>query len=112
MQAVEHCTKILKEEIRPQLFPNSKAKIPFQALHELVNAVMEEETGKILKYKDLLKHLKLGPDWQTSGANKFGRLAQGMGGSVKETDTIKFIKKKTYLTFDYVTYPMEVCLQS
>jgi hypothetical protein len=26
--------------------------------------------------------------WLKSGANEFGRLAQGVGGEVKETDTI------------------------
>ena len=50
--------------------------------------------GKMLNYKDLLKHPKLGPDWQISGANEFGRLAQGVGDRVKGTNTIKFIRKE------------------
>ena len=48
----------------------------------------------MLEYRDLLKHPKLGPDWQISEANEFGRLAQGVGGRIKGTDTIKFIKKE------------------
>jgi hypothetical protein len=31
--------------------------------------------------------------WSKSAANEFGCLAQGVGGRVKGTDTIKFIKK-------------------
>ena len=79
------------------MFPDSKAKLPFQALHELVNAVLDEETGEMLEYRDLLKHPMLGPDWQISGAYKFGQLAQSVGGRVKGTNTIKFIKKEDIL---------------
>ena len=59
-----------------------------------VNAVLDEETGEMLEYRDLLKRPTLGPDWQISGANEFGILAQGVGRRVKGTDTIKFIKKQ------------------
>ena len=83
-KAIEHCTNILNDKVSPELFPDSKAKIPFQALHELVNAVLDKETGEMLEYRDLLKHPTLGPDWQISGANEFGRLAQGVGGRVKK----------------------------
>ena len=93
-KAIEHCTQILNEEVSPELFPDSKAKVPFKALKELVNAVMDEETGEMLEYRDLLKHPVLGPDWNISGANEFGRLAQGVGNRIKGTDTIKFIRKE------------------
>ena len=65
-----------------------------QALKELVNAVLDKESGKMLEYQDLLKHPKLGPDWNVSGANEFGRLAQGVGDRIKGTDTIKFFQKE------------------
>ena len=72
---------------------------------------MDLETGKMLNYKDLLKHPKLGPDWQVSGANEFGRLAQGVGGRIKGTNTIRFIQKED-VPLDrrgYVTYASFVC---
>ena len=93
-QAAEHCAQVLRDKLNPQLFPDAKGRVPFQALHKLVHSVMDLETGKMLNYKDLLKHPKLGPDWQVSGANEFGRLAQGVGGRIKGTNTIKFIQKE------------------
>ncbi len=62
----------------------------------MVNAVMDKETGEMLEYRDLLKHPKLGPDWQIFGVNEFVRLAQGVGGKIKGTDTIKFEKKRRH----------------
>ena len=55
---------------------------------------MDLETGKMLGYRDLLKHPKLGEAWQRSAANEFGRLAQGVGGRIEGTNTIKFLKKE------------------
>ena len=40
-----------------------------------------------------MRHPKYSADWQLSSANEFGRLANGVGGRVKGTNTIKFIKK-------------------
>jgi hypothetical protein len=44
--------------------------------------------------------------WSKSAANEFGCLAQGVGGRVKGTDTIKFIKKDDvpYERWKDVTY--------
>ena len=50
-------------------------------------------TGKSLSYRQLRQHPKLGPAWNVSSANEFGRLAQGIGGRVKGTNTIFFIPK-------------------
>ena len=65
-----------------------------QALKELVNTVLDKESRKMLEYQDLIEHPKLGPDWNVSGANEVGRLAQGVGNIIKGTDTIKFIRKE------------------
>eukprot|EP00984_Skeletonema_dohrnii_P011431 scaffold4568_cov78-Skeletonema_dohrnii-CCMP3373.AAC.1 len=40
-------------------------------------AVMDQETGKMMKYRQLIRHPTLGKDWRISGANEFGRLAKG-----------------------------------
>ena len=55
-------------------------------------AVMDAESGRLLKYRQLINHPKLGEKWSKSSANEFGRLANGVGGRVKGTNTIKFIK--------------------
>lgn len=53
----------------------------------------DPETGELLEYRQLLRHPKFKEAWNISAANEFGRLAQGIKGRVKATDTIKFIQK-------------------
>ena len=43
-------------------------------------AVMNKETGKLLNYCQLMRHPKYKTAWITLAANKFGQLAQGVGG--------------------------------
>ena len=56
-------------------------------------AVMDKATGKMLNYRQLLRHPNYNADWTLSSANEFGRLANGVGGRVKGTNTITFIPK-------------------
>ena len=56
-------------------------------------AVMDKATGKMFNYRQLLNHPTYRDDWTISSANEFGRLANGVGGRVKGTNTIKFIRK-------------------
>jgi hypothetical protein len=57
-------------------------------------AVMDKTTGKILNYRQLLRHPNYHADWTKSSANKFGRLANCVGGWVKGTNTILFVCKQ------------------
>jgi hypothetical protein len=59
----------------------------------LVMAVMDQDTGKLLNYLALLRHPAYHNDWTKSSANKFGCLANSIGGRVKGTNTIRFIRK-------------------
>ena len=59
---------------------------PSKSKAERLYAVLEGD--KMLNYRQLINHPKLGEQWQTSSANEFGRLAQGIGGRVKGTNTI------------------------
>ena len=55
-------------------------------------AVMDAETGKLLNYKQLMRNTKYRKAWSLSSANEFGRLANGIGGRIKNpTNTIDFI---------------------
>lgn len=56
-------------------------------------AVLDHDSGKLLKYTSLLRHPKFKDTWGKAAADEFGRLAQGVGGRLKGTDTIKFIRK-------------------
>jgi hypothetical protein len=51
-------------------------------------AVMDQDSGKMMNYHQLMKHPKFNKAWKKSSANKFGRLASGVGGRVKGTRTI------------------------
>ena len=56
-------------------------------------AVMDAETVKLLNHRQLRRDPKYSKEWKKSSANKFERLANGVGGKVKGTNTIKFIKR-------------------
>ena len=63
-------------------------------LHQAM-AVMDEQTGQLLNYNQLMRDPKYKKNWRTSSANEFGRLANGVGGSTKNpTNTIRFIRRK------------------
>ena len=76
-------------------------------------AVMDKETGRLLNYRQLIRNPKYKKDWNTLAANKFGRLAQGVGGRIKGTNTIKFIYKRQVPRerFKDVTYGQFVCTE-
>ena len=60
---------------------------------EMLNAVLDEETGKLMKYKHLMKNKKYLHTYVTLYKKELRRLSQGMPGLVKGTDTIFFIYK-------------------
>ena len=47
-------------------------------LVDLAAAVLNEETGKLMEYRHLIKKPKLHEQWGYSFGNEIGRLAQGM----------------------------------
>jgi hypothetical protein len=70
-------------------------------------AVMDKDTGKLLNYRQIMNA------WSLSAANEFGRLANGIGGCIKNpTNTIKFISQHKVLADcrKDVTYGQFVCL--
>jgi hypothetical protein len=73
--------------------------------------VLDPETGQLLEYRQLLRHPKFKEAWNISAANEFGRLAQGIKGRVKATDTIRFIRKSEipHDRLKDVTYIKFVC---
>ena len=58
-------------------------------------AGVDEHTGRLLNYKQMMWDPKYKKNWSTSSENEFGRLSNGVGGRIKNpTNTIKFIRKK------------------
>ena len=56
--------------------------------------VLDAETGKMFNYRQLMRHPNYKKDWILSSANEFGRLANGVDGQVKVTNTSNFIRMK------------------
>ena len=65
-----------------------------EALIELSNLVLYTDTGRILKYRHLKRDPKYKDAWNISAVNEFGRVAQGVDGRVKGTETIYFVHKR------------------
>ena len=83
-----------------------------QITHEFANtAVLHPETGRPMTYHQLINHPDFRVVWNCSSANEFGRLAQGIGGRIKGTDTIRFVHKEdlSLKRFKDVTYGKFVC---
>ena len=57
-------------------------------------AAMDAETGKLLNYKQIIRDPKHTKRWSVSSANEFGRIVNGVGGRIKGTNKIKFIRKR------------------
>ena len=57
-------------------------------------AVIDTDTGKLLKYRQLMINPKYKNNWITSSANEFGQLANRVGGHIKNpTKMIAFIRR-------------------
>eukprot|EP00804_Cyclotella_cryptica_P018631 CCRYP_011440-RA/>CCRYP_011440-RA protein AED:0.35 eAED:0.35 QI:0/0/0/1/1/1/2/0/400 len=54
--------------------------------------VMDQDTGTLLNYR--APPTPSNDDWTKSSANEFVRLANGVGGRIKGTNTIRFIRKR------------------
>ena len=71
-------------------------------------AILDEETGKSLEFRHLIKLDKYREIWMTSFANELGRLAQGIR-NIPGTDTIDFISFSDVPEGETVTYGRIVC---
>jgi hypothetical protein len=60
---------------------------------EMLNAVLDMDTGKLMEMKQLLVNPKYKEVWKKLCTTELGRLAQGIPGVSKGTDTIVFIRR-------------------
>ena len=71
----------------------AQRRFPLKTLCEIAGAVMDDETGELLEYRQLMKNHKYKRTWGTAFGNEIGRLAQGMPGRVEGTNTFYFINQ-------------------
>eukprot|EP00804_Cyclotella_cryptica_P001028 CCRYP_008343-RA/>CCRYP_008343-RA protein AED:0.62 eAED:0.41 QI:0/0/0/1/0/0/2/0/182 len=91
-QAAECCPRVQKPRVN-QSKHNSPSRLQGCRPHQFQGCILDQETGQLLEYRQLLRHPKYLDIWNRAGANEFGRLAQGIGGRIKGTNTIQFIQK-------------------
>ena len=60
---------------------------------EMINAVLNEETGKLMDYRHIMKSPKYCQLYATSYIKELRRLAQGIPVKAERTNTIYFIDK-------------------
>eukprot|EP00957_Ditylum_brightwellii_P030592 2318239-Ditylum_brightwellii.AAC.1 len=58
----------------------------------MANAIVDEETGHALEYRDLIKDPKYRDDWKHSSSNELGQFAQGLKRGINRTGTILFVR--------------------
>jgi Reverse transcriptase (RNA-dependent DNA polymerase) len=73
------------------------------------SSVIHPTTGRLMEYRQLITDPVTRDAWQVSAANEFGRLAQGVGGRLKGTNTITFIHHHEMPNDRQATYPRFVC---
>jgi hypothetical protein len=79
-----------------------------QEQRERIQLIRDNDTGEYLNYRQLIRDPKHQKIWNTSAANEFGRLAQGVGGRVKATNTIFFIPKDKVPKVTYWSFSCDI----
>ena len=77
-----------------QLAPIRLAKRRFPL--ENISAVLDEDTGKLMEYRKIIRKPKYQQFYRNSYANEIGCLTQGMPGLVEGTNTIFFYRQARY----------------
>jgi hypothetical protein len=70
----------------------------------MVNAVINQDTGTSLEYRQLIQDETTLPVWNKAEANEFGYLAQGVGDRIEGSNTIFFIPRQAIPKGKIVTY--------
>eukprot|EP00804_Cyclotella_cryptica_P004492 CCRYP_017634-RA/>CCRYP_017634-RA protein AED:0.15 eAED:0.15 QI:0/0/0/1/1/1/2/0/934 len=79
----------LLHNTRTPLTPRRAATRQFP--REALSAILDTDTGELLEYRHLIKNPKYCTIWKNAYGKELGRLAQGIPGTVKGTNTIVFI---------------------
>ena len=61
---------------------------------EIINKVLDQNTGELMEYRHLMKNPKYQQLWGTLYINELGRLSQGMPVWVDGTNTILIVNKE------------------
>ena len=67
--------------------------------------MLDVESGKLLKHKQLRRHLRLKKTWDTSYTNELGRLCQGVDKETAGPNKHRMIGTSTFRVIDYNDIP-------
>ena len=81
------CTDRMQLNMSPRKLAGRKFPI------EMINAVLNEGTGEIMEYRQVMKNPKYCRLYDKAYSKELGRLAQGITGQSEGTDTLFFIDK-------------------
>jgi hypothetical protein len=90
-QHAAHQAQTLRPRIFRPLAFTTRQKIP----KHMANSVINEYTGASLEYRHLINDASTFTIWNEAAANKFGRLAQGVGNRIDASNTIFFIPRQS-----------------
>jgi hypothetical protein len=66
-------------------------RFPLAMMCEMAGAVLDPKTGELMEYRHLVAKPKYCEVWSKANAKELGRLAQGLPGVAKGTNTLNFI---------------------
>ena len=66
---------------------------PWLTSWSLMKLHVQLEGDKMLNYRQLIQHPAIGEQWRHYSSNEFGRLAEGIGGRIKGTGTMRAMPK-------------------
>lgn len=69
--------------------------------------VLDEDSGEYLKYRQLIKHPKLGETWRGSSADEYGNLLQGIGTGSEGPNKQRVAGTDTFRVTKYEDIPQE-----
>ena len=85
-----NCLSTINATICKQMFMFNAENKPCDEY--MANAIVDEETRRVMEYRDLIKDPKYMDDWKHSFANEIGQLAQGLKRGINGTDIILFVR--------------------
>ena len=81
------CADVMQLTMSPRKLAGRKFPL------KIINAVLNEETGEIIEYRQVIKNPKYRKLYEKSFSKEIGRLAQGMPGQAEGTGKNIFIDK-------------------
>ena len=87
-EAIIECVEVTQLKVTPRLLASRQFPI------EILNAVLDEDTGELMEYQTLMNNPKYRNLYGNSYSKELGCLAQGMPDQVEGTNTIFFVNKE------------------